>query len=96
MIKSRKSQRNLQSVNFRADAVDQTHFPLKIWRRIFNQVSTYEDSFRYGEPFGEECLREQITAYLFQSRGVKADADSIIIGSSTPTNACISWTYNER
>jgi len=70
-------------VNFRADAVDQTHFPLKIWRRISNQVLTLKDSFRYGEPFGEKCLREQISAYLLQSRGVKADADSIIIGSST-------------
>jgi GntR family transcriptional regulator/MocR family aminotransferase len=70
-------------VNFRADAVDQTHFPLKIWRRISNQVLTLKDSFRYGEPFGEKCLREQISAYLLQSRGVKVDADSIIIGSST-------------
>ncbi|OIK15800.1 GntR family transcriptional regulator [Bacillus sp. MUM 116] len=70
-------------VNFRADAVDQTHFPLKIWRRIANQVLTLEDSFRYGEPFGEEALREQISAYLFQSRGVKTNANAIIIGSST-------------
>ena len=28
-------------------------------------------------------LREQIAAYLLESRGVKTDADSIIIGSST-------------
>ncbi|MDR7001926.1 PLP-dependent aminotransferase family protein [Neobacillus niacini] len=70
-------------VNFRADAVDQTHFPLKIWRRIANQVLTLQDSFRYGEPFGEEALREQISTYLFQSRGVKTDPNAIIIGSST-------------
>ncbi|MDQ6596054.1 PLP-dependent aminotransferase family protein [Bacillus salipaludis] len=70
-------------VNFRADAVDQTHFPLKIWRRIANQVLTSQDSFRYGEPFGEITLREQISTYLFQSRGVKTNAKAIIIGSST-------------
>jgi GntR family transcriptional regulator/MocR family aminotransferase len=70
-------------VNFRADAVDQTHFPLKILRRMANQVLTLQDSFRYGEPFGEECLREQISTYLFQSRGVKTNANAIIIGSST-------------
>ncbi|GAA3313964.1 hypothetical protein GCM10020331_005380 [Ectobacillus funiculus] len=29
------------------------------------------------------CLREQIAAYLLQSRGVKTDANAIIIGSST-------------
>ncbi|MGC4376561.1 PLP-dependent aminotransferase family protein [Fictibacillus sp. Mic-4] len=70
-------------VNFRADSVDQTHFPLKIWRRIANHVLTLQESFRYGEPFGEVALREQISAYLFQSRGVKTNADAIIIGSST-------------
>lgn len=81
--KKQKESKTPPVVNFRADAVDQTHFPLKIWRRISNQVLTLQDSFRYGEPFGEECLREQITTYLLQSRGVKADTDSIIIGSST-------------
>ncbi|MGG0237784.1 PLP-dependent aminotransferase family protein [Bacillus rhizoplanae] len=70
-------------IDFRAGAVDQTHFPLKIWRRIANQVLTLQESFRYGEPFGEMCLREQIAAYLLQSRGVKTDANAIIIGSST-------------
>lgn len=70
-------------VNFRADAVDQTHFPVKIWRRIANQVLTLQDSFRYGEPFGEIALREQISTYLFQSRGVKTNPNAIIIGSST-------------
>lgn len=70
-------------VNFRADAVDQEHFPLKIWRRIANQVITLQESYRYGEPFGEACLRQQIAAYLFQSRGVKTNANAVIIGSST-------------
>lgn len=70
-------------VDFRADAVDQSHFPFKTWRKISNQVLTVKDSFRYGEPFGELCLREQIAAYLLQSRGVRTDPNAIIIGSST-------------
>ncbi|MEW9577360.1 PLP-dependent aminotransferase family protein [Bacillus toyonensis] len=70
-------------IDFRADAVDQTHFPLKVWRKIANQVLTLHESFLYGEPFGEECLREQISKYLLQSRGVKTNANAIIIGSST-------------
>ncbi|MED4587096.1 PLP-dependent aminotransferase family protein [Brevibacillus choshinensis] len=70
-------------IDFRADVVDQSHFPLKTWRRISNQVLTVKDSFRYGEPFGELCLREQIAAYILQSRGVRADPNAIIIGSST-------------
>ncbi|GAB3059650.1 MocR-like pyridoxine biosynthesis transcription factor PdxR [Virgibacillus ainsalahensis] len=70
-------------VDFRTDAVDGSHFPLKIWRRIANQVLSLPESFRYGEPFGEVSLREQIAAYLLQSRGVRTDANAIIIGSST-------------
>lgn len=70
-------------VDFRADAVDQEHFPLKTWRKISNQVLTLQESFRYGDPFGEPCLREQIAAYLFSSRGVKTTGDAVIMGSST-------------
>ncbi|WP_134684015.1 MocR-like pyridoxine biosynthesis transcription factor PdxR [Brevibacillus migulae] len=70
-------------IDFRAGVVDQAHFPLKTWRRISNQVLTVKDSFRYGEPFGELRLREQIAAYLLQSRGVRTDPHAIIIGSST-------------
>ncbi|SDN78941.1 transcriptional regulator, GntR family [Psychrobacillus sp. OK028] len=71
------------SVDFKAGAVDQTNFPLKAWRRISNSVLTLQESFQYGDPFGEICLREQIAAYLLQSRGVKTDPNAIIIGSST-------------
>ncbi|MDQ0859347.1 PLP-dependent aminotransferase family protein [Bacillus sp. V2I10] len=70
-------------IDFRAGAVDQANFPLKIWRRIANQVLTLQESFRYGETFGEVFLREQIATYLLQSRGVKTDPNAIIIGSST-------------
>lgn len=81
--KKRTEQESLVRIDFRTDAVDQSHFPLNIWRRIMNQVLTLPESFRYGEPFGEMCLREQIAAYLLQSRGVKTDANAIMIGSST-------------
>lgn len=40
-------------VDFRSDAVDQSHFPLKIWRRIANKTLTLPEIFQYGEPFGE-------------------------------------------
>ncbi|PEU52774.1 GntR family transcriptional regulator [Priestia megaterium] len=70
-------------IDFRPGAVDQKQFPLKTWRRLYNQALTLPESFQYGEPFGELCLREQIATYLLQSRGVRTEADSIIIGSST-------------
>lgn len=70
-------------VDFRAGAVDQAYFPLKAWRRISNAALTMPHSFFYGEPFGELALREQIAAYLLESRGVKTSPHAIIIGSST-------------
>ncbi|MDN4495542.1 PLP-dependent aminotransferase family protein [Ureibacillus aquaedulcis] len=70
-------------IDFRAGAVDQPHFPLKVWRRMANKVLALPESFRYGHRFGEESLREQIAMYLLQSRGVKTDPAAIIIGSST-------------
>jgi len=70
-------------IDFRAGAVDQSQFPLKTWRRISNQVLSLKESYKYGERFGESCLREQIAAYLLQSRGVKTEIDAIIIGSTT-------------
>lgn len=82
-LKKHKESVTPGKIDFRAGAVDQTHFPLKIWRRIANNVLTLQESFQYGEPFGEMCLREQIATYLFHSRGVKTEADAIIIGSST-------------
>ncbi|MDH5159498.1 PLP-dependent aminotransferase family protein [Heyndrickxia oleronia] len=70
-------------IDFRAGAVDQNNFPLKTWRKIANHVLTRTESYQYGSPFGEYCLREQIVAYLLQARGVKTHPDAIIIGSST-------------
>ncbi|AWC33244.1 PLP-dependent aminotransferase family protein [Bacillus cytotoxicus] len=81
----KKKQESLLSsfIDFKAGAVDQVNFPLKIWRRISNKVLTLQETFQYGEPFGETCLREQISTYLFQSRGVKTEPNAIIIGGST-------------
>ncbi|TWT26054.1 PLP-dependent aminotransferase family protein [Planomicrobium sp. CPCC 101110] len=81
--KERKEPAPSVKIDFKAGAVDQTHFPLKTWRRLSNQVLTLQESFQYGEPFGEVCLREQIAVYLFQSRGVKTEPHAIVIGSST-------------
>ena len=70
-------------IDFKAGAVDQIHFPLKTWRRLSNQVLTLPESYQYGDPFGELRLRKQIAAYLFQSRGLKTEPSTIVIGSST-------------
>ena len=55
-------------------------FPIKIWKRLFNKVVNADINFgAYPDAKGELALREQIALYLQSSRGVNADANSIII-----------------
>lgn len=70
-------------VDFRAGAVDPTHFPVKTWRKMTNQILTMPASYTYGDPFGEKVLRLEIAKYLFQSRGLETNSDAVIIGSNT-------------
>ncbi|MFJ7732640.1 PLP-dependent aminotransferase family protein [Lysinibacillus sp. NPDC097231] len=70
-------------IDFRVGAVDQQHFPLKLWRQLANQVLQMKKCYGYGEPFGEALLKEQLVHYLLQARGVRVDSEDIIIGSST-------------
>lgn len=70
-------------IDFRAGAVDADHFPLKVWRKFANQELKKDSAYVYGNLQGELELRQQIAQYLLQSRGVKADAEEIIIGSGT-------------
>jgi len=80
---STKKELQAIKIDFRAGAVDQAHFPLKTWRQFANRALQLGDSFIYCEPFGEPLLKEQLAQYLLQARGVKCEADAIIIGSST-------------
>ncbi|MFF2176662.1 PLP-dependent aminotransferase family protein [Lysinibacillus sp. NPDC058147] len=70
-------------IDFRAGAVDQQHFPLKVWRQMANQVLPLQKCYEYGDPFGEPLLKEQLVNYLLQARGVHVNEEDIIIGSST-------------
>ncbi|RTR34037.1 PLP-dependent aminotransferase family protein [Robertmurraya yapensis] len=82
--KPNRAQENIK-IDFNSGKVDLEHFPYSIWRKLTVQ-SLYEDQgelFNIGNPQGEENLREQIAAYLYASRGVKCDAEQIIIGAGT-------------
>lgn len=70
-------------VDFRAGTVDQQAFPLKAWRRCSNEVLKEDMVYTYGEYQGDHLLRNQLSRYLLQSRGIQTTAEHIIIGSST-------------
>lgn len=71
------------TIDFRTGAVDQANFPLQKWRQCANKVLLNDTSYTYGDKQGDVALREQLTAYLFQSRGISTSPNAIIIGSST-------------
>lgn len=71
------------TVDFRAGAVDQQVFPLKAWRQCGNEVLKQDITYSYGNSQGDPRLRESLANYLLQSRGIRSNSDSIIIGCST-------------
>lgn len=70
-------------IDFSSGNVDLNCFPYRIWRKLTTQCLYLEqgDLLLVGESQGEECLREEISKYLFQSRSVKCIPEQIIIGA---------------
>lgn len=71
------------TIDFQAGAVDGNNFPLAKWRSLSNKVLKDNLIYQYGENQGDLLLRESLAKYLFQSRGVRANSEQIVIGSST-------------
>lgn len=71
--------------DFRYGKIDTKHFPSPIWRRVVTKSlnNNMNKSLYYGNPKGELSLREELVRYLYQSRGVRCNADQIVIGSGT-------------
>ena len=75
-----KQSQELYKYDFFPAQLHSSDFPLKIWKRLFNKVVNQNVNFgAYPDAKGELALREQIALYLQSSRGVNANANSIII-----------------
>ena len=70
-------------IDFTPDGIEADNFPYTEWRKINRQVLVPENAwlFNSGDPRGDEGLREVIAEYLMKSRGVKADAEHIVLGA---------------
>ncbi len=70
-------------LDFSPRGIDFSVFPYSIWRKLSKDtyIDDNKDMFATGNNMGERSLREAISTYLHQARGVNADADKIIIGS---------------
>jgi GntR family transcriptional regulator/MocR family aminotransferase len=61
------------------------HFPLQIWNRLVTRHSrsAKTGSLDYGDPMGLRELREVIATYLRTARGVRCEAQQIVIVSGS-------------
>jgi len=61
------------------------HFPFRIWNSLITRHcrKIQAESLDYGSPMGSSELREAIAAYVRTARGVRCEADQIIIVSGS-------------
>ncbi len=74
-----------EMIDFSHGKVALAHFPYAVWRKLSTQALYEEESslFLNGNPQGEPELRQEIAQYVFQSRGVRCEAEQIVIGAGT-------------
>jgi GntR family transcriptional regulator/MocR family aminotransferase len=74
---------------FRYGDIAYDRFPLDLWKSCLSQAitdyapSSPYDVLGYGDRLGHPALRQELAAYVFQSRGVSCAADQIFIGAGT-------------
>ncbi|NRD78058.1 PLP-dependent aminotransferase family protein [Bacillus sp. BRMEA1] len=78
-------------VDFEYGNVDLEKFPLKNWKKCLADVVDQESGllFQYGEKQGEYTLRQEISNYLLQSRGVRTTPEQILITAGTQASIAL-------
>lgn len=73
------------NIDFNAGLIDTASFPFKTWRKYMKDSIDEENAqlLLVGDAQGENELRTEIAAYLYQSRGVRCQPEQIVIGSGT-------------
>lgn len=69
--------------DFTPNGVDLKSFPYNVWRKLSREclVDDRAELFRLGCPQGEWGLRNAISSYLHQARGVNCTPEQIIVGA---------------
>ncbi|TQR05136.1 PLP-dependent aminotransferase family protein [Psychrobacillus soli] len=85
LIVQDESTTDIYSVDFSPGKIDMDSFPFTIWRKYSKEIisESNKDVLSLGHPQGDYVLRQQISSYLYQSRGVKCTPEQIILGSGT-------------
>lgn len=70
-------------VDFSTAGIDEIHFPYNTWRRLMKNVFNEYDKtlLKRTAPQGSQELREAISKYLYEARGVNCRQEQIVIGA---------------
>ncbi len=71
--------------DFSSNAMPEKYFPFSVWSRLMREVLSCGGSeLLRRSPFnGERALRQAISDYLRQSRGISAEPQNIVVGAGT-------------
>ena len=69
--------------DFTPNGIDLDSFPYGVWRKITRNVllDDRKELFQLGDPKGEWELRETISRYLHQARGVNCRPEQVVLGA---------------
>lgn len=72
-------------VDFAPGGVDRERFPHAVWRRLMKAAwNEYDPALlRAPDPQGDPGLRQAVAQYLRSARGVRTDADHLVMGAGT-------------
>ncbi len=83
--------------DFRYGDIRAEDFPLQAWRQALTTViHRKQERFIYGDPKGNLELRKALQGYLWRARGVRCDAEQIIVvnGSQQGLDLCARLLLN--
>lgn len=71
--------------DFKTNSVDTDSFPFSVWTKLMRQVlsNNKEEILSDSDPRGIKVLREEISNYLYNFRGIKANPEQVILGSGS-------------
>ncbi len=84
-VKSIHRKKEDVSIDFSPGKIDTESFPFTQWRKYAKDVidESSQNLLLLGHPHGDSQLRQEISRYLYHSRGVDCTPEQVIIGSGT-------------
>ena len=71
------------AIDFAPGGVSREKFPFTVWQRLLRSCLSDPSSLSRADPQGDPGLRAAVARYLFEARGVRCDAGSVVIGAGS-------------